>query len=404
MGVLPRRTRRPEETRMQLRHGLNPQQTTAYAVPANPERAPVRVLQGQPSYINLLDALNAWQLVREADRTLGLPAAASFKHVSPAGAAVAGPVDAAAALPYGVDPAGAGPLTSAYLRARDADPKSSYGDFVAVSREVDLELAELLARVVSDGIVAPGYAPGVLDVLARKKGGRFLVMEADPAFEPPESEAREVFGLRLVQERDRIPLTPDVLADVHVGTLTDGARADVLLGLAVLRFTQSNSVCYVRDGQTLGIGAGQQSRVDCTRLAGAKTDTWWLRRHPFVRDLDFRPGVRRQDRVNWRIRLVEGDLTEDERDRLRAAVAGEREGAPDELDPGRRAAWLARLTGVTFVSDGSLPFRDNVDHARRHGVTTIAEPGGSIRSGDVEDACRELGITLARTGLRLFHH
>ncbi|MFB7824658.1 phosphoribosylaminoimidazolecarboxamide formyltransferase [Streptomyces hydrogenans] len=394
---------------MQLRYGLNPQQTTAYAVPADPERAPVRVLQGQPSYINLLDALNAWQLVREADRTLGLPAAASFKHVSPAGAAVAGPVDAAAALPYGVDPTRVGPLTSAYLRARDADPKSSYGDFVAVSREVDPELAELLARVVSDGIVAPGYAPGVLDVLAKKKNGRFLAMEADPDFEPPESEAREVFGLRLVQERDRLPLGPDVLADVPVGTLTDGARADVLLGLAVLRFTQSNSVCYVRDGQTLGIGAGQQSRVDCTRLAGAKTDTWWLRRHPLVRDLAFRPGVRRQDRVNWRIRLVEGDLTEDERDRLRAAVSGEHgetgsPSAPRELGPGERAEWLARLTGVSFVSDGSLPFRDNVDHAHRHGVTTIAEPGGSIRSGDVEDACRELGITLARTGLRLFHH
>ncbi|MFD4370877.1 phosphoribosylaminoimidazolecarboxamide formyltransferase [Streptomyces sp. NPDC058486] len=390
----------PRRSGMRLRYGMNPQQTAARAVPVDPGRAPVRVLQGSPSYINLLDALNAWQLVREAERTLGLPAAASFKHVSPEGAAVAGPVDAAAARPYGVDPAGVGALTSAYLRARDADPKSSYGDFVAVSREVDLELAELLSRVVSDGIVAPGYAPGVLEVLAGKKGGRFLVMEADPAFAPPREEAREVFGLRLAQERDPSPLSPDVLADVPVGALSDRARADCLLGLVVLRFTQSNAVCYVRDGQTLGIGAGQQSRVDCTRLAGAKTDTWWLRRHPLVQELDFVPGVRRQDRVNWRIRLVEGDLTDDERTRLRGAVAT----TPVALSPAERAAWLAKLSGVSFVSDGSLPFRDNVDHAHRHGVTTLAEPGGSIRSADVEDACRELGITLARTGLRLFHH
>lgn len=385
---------------MRLRYGLNPQQTSAYATPVDPDRAPFRVLQGRPSYINLLDAANAWQLVREAERTLGLPAAASFKHVSPAGAAVAGPVDEAAARPYGLDPATVGALTSAYVRARDADPKSSYGDFVAVSHEVDAELAALLSRVVSDGIVAPGYAPGVLEVLARKKNGRFLVMEADPGFEPPGSEAREVFGLRIVQDRDRVPLGPDALTDVPVGTLTEEARADALLGLAVLRFTQSNSVCYVRGGQTLGIGAGQQSRVDCTRLAGAKTDTWWLRRHPLVQGLDFRPEVRRQDRVNWRIRVVEGDLTEDERRRLRAAVTA----GPGEPTPGERAAWLARLTGVTFASDGALPFRDNVDHARRHGVTTIAEPGGSVRSGEVEDACRELGVTLARTGLRLFHH
>ncbi|MFE5797263.1 phosphoribosylaminoimidazolecarboxamide formyltransferase [Streptomyces sp. NPDC056503] len=388
------------DTGMRLRYGLNPQQSTAYAVPVDPDRVPLRVLQGQPSYINVLDALNGWQLVREAERTLGLPAAASFKHVSPAGVAVAGPVDEAAARPHGVDPASVGALTGAYLRARDADPKSSYGDFVAVSHEVDQELAELLTRVVSDGIVAPGYAPGVLETLAKKKNGRFLVMEADPGFEPPASESREVFGLRLSQDRDRVPLGPEVLTDVPVGTLTDEARADVLLGLAVLRFTQSNSVCYVRGGQTLGIGAGQQSRVDCTRLAGAKTDTWWLRRHPLVQELDFLPGVRRQDRVNWRIRLVEGDLTADERDRLRASVTAE----PGEPTPGERAAWLARLTGVSFVSDGSLPFRDNVDHAHRHGVTTIAEPGGSIRSGEVEDACRELGVTLARTGLRLFHH
>ncbi|MFF2779114.1 phosphoribosylaminoimidazolecarboxamide formyltransferase [Streptomyces sp. NPDC058052] len=338
--------------------------------------------------------------MREAERASGRPAAASFEHVSPAGAALAGPVDEATARPYGVDPARVGALAGAYLRARDADPKSSYGDFAAVSREVDLELADLLAGVVSDGIVAPGYAPGVLEVLARKKNGGFLVMEADPGFAPPDEEAREVFGMRLVQDRDRSPLTPELLTDVPVGALSDAARADLLLGLAVLRHTQSNSVCYVRDGRTLGIGAGQQSRVDCTRLAGAKADTWWLRRHPLVQGLAFRPGVRRQDRINWQVRLAEGDLTADERARLRSAVTTD----PGDLGPDARAAWLAGLTGVSFASDGALPFRDNVDHAHRHGVTAIAEPGGSIRSAEVEDACRELGVTLARTGLRLFHH
>ena len=385
---------------MDMRYGINPQQSAARAVPVNPGSGPIRLLQGQPSYINLLDALNSWQLVNEAARTLDRPTAASFKHVSPAGAALAGGIDEATARLYEVDPASVGELTSAYLRARDADPKSSYGDFVAVSHEVDVELAELLARVVSDGIVAPGYAPGVLEILARKKNGRFLVMEADGSFEPPEQESRDVFGLRLTQERDRTALTPDLLADVHVGTLPKEAESDLLLGLAVLRYTQSNSVCYLRDGMALGIGAGQQSRVDCTRLAGAKVDTWWLRRHPRVQSLEFRPEIRRQDRVNWQIRFIEGDLTQDEQARFREAVIGE----PGELGADERTEWLERLTGVSFVSDGSLPFRDNVDHARRHGVTSIAEPGGSIRSGDVEEACRQHGIALARTGLRLFHH
>ncbi|MER5963638.1 phosphoribosylaminoimidazolecarboxamide formyltransferase [Streptomyces sp. NPDC002057] len=385
---------------MDLRYGINPQQGTATAAPVEPGRRPVRVLHGSPSYINLLDALNGWQLVREASRTLGRPAAASFKHVSPAGAAVAGPVDDVTAALHGVDGARVGALTSAYLRARDADPKSSYGDFAAVSHPVDAELAELLARVVCDGVVAPGYAPGTVATLSRKKNGRFLVMEADETFTPPSHEAREVFGVRLSQPRDDVPLSAALLDDVRCGALPPAAADDLLLGLAVLRYTQSNSVAYVRDGTTLGIGAGQQSRVDCTRLAGAKTDTWWLRRHPAVRALAFRPGVRRQDRVNWQIRCVEGDLTPDEHTRLAKALAAP---AP-ELTDAQRAEWLGLLTGVAFVSDGALPFRDNVDHAHRHGVAHIAEPGGSIRSTDVEDACREHGITLVRTGLRLFHH
>jgi AICAR transformylase/IMP cyclohydrolase PurH len=382
---------------VRLRYGTNPQQATAHAAPVTPGRWPVRVLNGQPSYINVLDALNGWQLVREASQALGRPAAASFKHVSPAGAAVAGPVDEVTAELYGVAGAGGvGDLTSAYLRARDADPKSSYGDFAALSHPVDAELAALLTRVVSDGVIATGYEPGTVATLSRKQNGRFLVMEADPAFVPPQQEHREIGGLRLTQERDRTELRPELLGN----TLPRTAVEDLLLAMATLRYTQSNSVCYVREGTTLGIGAGQQSRVDCTRLAGAKVDTWWLRRHPAVRALTFRPGIRRQDRINWQIRFIEGDLTPDERTRLAEVLS-----APAaELTAGERERWRERLTGVAFASDGALPFRDNVDHASRHGVEYIAEPGGSIRSGEVEAACREHGITLARTGLRLFHH
>jgi phosphoribosylaminoimidazolecarboxamide formyltransferase/IMP cyclohydrolase len=382
-----------------MRYGINPQQA-AYAEPVRPGQWPVRVLHGSPSSINLLDALGGWQLVQEASRALNRPSAASFKHVSPAGAAVAGPVDEVTAELYGIDRMGAGALTSAYLRARDADPKSSYGDFAAVSHPVDTELAELLSRVFCDGIIAPGYAPGTVEALSRKKNGRFLVMEADETFTPPQQEVREVFGLRLGGQRDEVTLSAALLDNIVCGALPTTAREDLLLGLAVLRYTQSNSVCYLRDGVTLGIGAGQQSRVDCTRLAGAKTDTWWLRRHPAVRALAFRSDVRRQDRINWQIRFIEGDLTPDESMRLSKALI-----APaDELTDTQRVEWLTGLEEVAFVSDGFLPFRDNVDHAHRHGVAYIAEPGGSIRSTEVQDACHQHRITLVRTGLRLFHH
>jgi phosphoribosylaminoimidazolecarboxamide formyltransferase/IMP cyclohydrolase len=350
---------------VELRYGINPGQAArAEAV----DQWPIRVVNGSPSYTNLLDALNGWQLVRAAGRALGLPAATSFKHVSPAGAAVADR------------------LADAYARARDADPKSSYGDFVAVSEPVDDELADALGGVVSDGIIAPGFAPGTVEVLRRKKNGGFLVIEADPGFGPPSTESREVFGVRLSQETAEFP------ADVLPGDLPADAARDLLLGLVVARYTQSNSVCYIRDGVTIGIGAGQQSRVDCTRLAGAKADVWWLRQHPVVRELRFRPELRRQDRINARVRFAEGEPIGDE------LVA------PVEFGARERAAWLAELDGVAFASDGALPFPDNVEHARRHGVRYLAEPGGSIRSGEVEDACRAHGITLVRTGIRLFHH
>lgn len=384
---------------MELRYGINPQQRLAEVAPTRSGQWPVRLLNGVPSYINLLDALNAWRLVSEASAALGKPAAASFKHVSPAGAAVDGPLDEVVRDLYQLGDTSVGALTGAYLRARDADPKSSYGDFAAVSHPIDDELADLLARVICDGVIAPGYAPGTVDKLSKKKNGRFLVLEADSTAVPPRRETREVSGLRLTQDRDAVPLTRDLFTLRH-GEITAEATDDLLLGLAVLRYTQSNSVCYLRDGMTLGIGAGQQSRVDCTRLAGAKTDTWWLRRHPAVRALDFEPGLRRQDRINWQVRFIEGDLTKDEENRL-AQVLRTPAVPPDAEE---RARWMHALTGVSFVSDGALPFRDNVDHAKRHGVSAIAEPGGSIRSDEVEAACREQGIALAHTGLRLFHH
>lgn len=366
---------------MHLRYGMNPHQP-ATACPIEGDRWPVRILNGKPSYINMLDALNGWQLVREASRTMGRPAAASFKHVSPAGAAVAGPIDDVIAELYSVDGTNLEPVTTAYLRARDADPKCSYGDLAAVSAPVGAELAEVLGRVVCDGIIAPGYEPGVVRALSRKQNGRFLVIEADVDFTPLAEEVKDVWGVRLTQQRDRAPISTALLADVTSGRLSTATADDLLLGLVVLRYTQSNSVCYLRDGATLGIGAGQQSRVDCTRLAGSKVDTWWLRRHPRVRQLQFGRDVRRQDRINAQIDFIDDNLGSEE-----------------------RAAWLGRLAGVAFASDGLLPFRDNVDQAARHGVAAIVEPGGaSVRSTEVEDACREHGIILARTGLRLFHH
>jgi AICAR transformylase/IMP cyclohydrolase PurH len=390
---------------MKLRYGINPQQATAHAAPVIPGSWPVRVINGQPSYINMLDALSAWQLVHEASRVLGRPAAASFKHTSPAGAALSGPVDEVTAGLYGIGHDSCGEtsisdVASAYLRARDADPKSSFGDFAAVSGPVDADLARVLAGVVCDGIIAPGYSPGTVARLGEKKGGRFLIMEADPEFAPPTRESREVFGVRLTQDRDPVRVSRDIFQLAAGPPVPVAAIDDMLLGLVVLKYTQSNSVCYLRAGMTLGIGAGQQSRVDCTRLAGAKTDTWWLRRHPAIQALSFAPDVRRQDKINWQIRLIEGDLTAAEHAQLDRVLT---EPVP-ELSPAERAGWLSRLSGVAFVSDGYLPFRDNVDHARRHGVAYVAEPGGSVRSDEIADACAEYGVSLVRTGLRLFHH
>lgn len=381
---------------MELRYGVNPHQSARVSIP---DGGPLRLLAGQPSYINLLDALNAWALVREARATLNAPAATSFKHVSPAGAAIAGELDETMQAVWGVrDPS---PITSAYVRARDCDPKSSFGDLIALSDPVDTELAELLTGVVADGIVAPGYDEGTIEILAAKKRGSFVIFEANPAYAPPAWEQREVFGVTLEQELDQLPLTPALL-DVATGEpLSAQAVADALLGMLVMRYTQSNSVCFLRGGMTLGIGAGQQSRVDCTRLAGAKAEVWWMRRHPTVRGLTLTSGGSRQDLLNWQMIVAQGDMTLSQRHALAELIPG---GVTAVIDEAEREAWMAQLDDVTVVHDAFIPFRDNIDFARHYGARTVVEPGGSVREAEVQAACEELGVTLVRTGTRLFHH
>lgn len=383
----------------ELRYGINPHQRF-HAAEALHGGAPVRVLNGKTSFINWLDALNAWQLAREARAATGLPAAASFKHVSPAGAALAVPLSPGLARSYEAEGLDLSPAATAYVRARGADPKCSFGDFAALSEELDLETARVLRGVISDGVIAPGFAPGALEILKQKKRGAFIVMQADADFEPPERESREVFGMRLVQDRNaRIPAESD-LSQVVCGALSPEAKRDLLLGLAAIKFTQSNSMGFVLGGQTIGIGAGQQSRVDCTRLAAGKADLWRLRSHPKVLGLRFRSEVKRQERINWRVRYLEGDLDSGEARALAAAL----EEPAEPLGLEERRAWLAREEGIALVSDAFIPFRDNIDLAARHGVRFVAEHGGSARSGEIESACREHGIALVRTGLRLFHH
>jgi phosphoribosylaminoimidazolecarboxamide formyltransferase/IMP cyclohydrolase len=385
---------------VKLKYGANPHQGYASIAPVAPGAQPIEVLNGRPSYINLLDALNAWQLVREARAATGLAAAASFKHVSPAGAALAVPLEPDLAKAYEAEGDALTPAALAYVRARGADPKCSFGDFAALSEPVDVATATFLKGVVSDGIVAPAYEPDALAILKAKKGGDFIVIRADAAYEPPARESRELFGMKLEQDRNAHQVTERDLAEVVCGELTPEAKRDLLLGLVALKYTQSNSVGYALGGQMIGIGAGQQSRVDCTKLAGGKADLWHLRRHPKVLGLAFKKGVKRQDRINWRVRFIEGDLTRSEEAAFGAAL--------DQplvlLTEDEKRAWLSRLDGVSLVSDGFIPFRDNIDHAQRHGVKFIAEPGGSTRDDEVEAACREYGITLVHTKLRLFHH
>jgi len=383
---------------MELRYGVNPEQRATASL--DDKDSPLRLLSGTPSYINVLDALNSWQLVRDVSEALTRPAAAAFKHVSPAGAALAGDIDHVIEATWGLAATDLTPIASAYVRARDCDPKSCFGDFVAVSDPVDRCLAEFLVRVPSDGIVAPGFEPGVVGMLAPKKHNRFLVFEADPGYAPPTWEQREVFGVRLAQETRRLAITTEVVAAGTEESLPPDAVADLVLAMITVRYAQSNSVAYARSGMVLGVGAGQQSRVDCTKLAGSKVDMWWLRRHAQVRSLAFKADVRRQDRINWRTRYIEDDMSANELERFVDALTAR----PPFLGAQDRVSWMSTLDDVVFASDGYIPFRDNVDQAARHGVRYLAHPGGSVRTPEVEQAAAEHGIRLISTGVRLFHH
>lgn len=387
-----------------LKYGMNPNQTEARVEPCETERLPFRVLNGQPGYINLLDALNGWQLVSELDAACGLPAATSFKHVSPAGAALGLPLDPILRQVCAVDPdAGLTPLANAYARARGADRMSAFGDFISLSRTCDAETAGLIRREVSDGIIAPGYDPQALDILSAKKNGRYCVLEVDAGYQPPELERKDVFGVRFTQRRNDRQIGDADLDRIvsRSRDLPEEARRDLLLGLITLKYTQSNSVCFVKDGQTIGIGAGQQSRIHCTRIAAEKADHFYLRKHPKTLALPFKPGVARVDHDNA-IDLYLSPWSED--------VLGDAnwqnwfDTRPEPLGATERAAWLAAQDGASYASDAFLPFGDNLRRAAASGVRYVAQTGGSARDEQVLMTGDELGLTMVFTGIRLFHH
>lgn len=386
---------------IQLRYGMNPHQTPA-RVYVNSGALPITPLNGTPGYINLLDALNAWQLVRELRQAIGLPAAASFKHVSPAGAAVSVPLSPTLQQIYFVGNLELSPLATAYARARGADRISSFGDWAALSDIVDVPTAQLLRREVSDGVIAPGYEPAALEILRGKKGGGYRIIQIDPDYEPPQLTRRELFGLVLEQKRnDAIPSAADLTDIVTQNrTLPANAIRDLLVALIALKYTQSNSVCYAYDGQVIGMGAGQQSRIHCTRLAGSKADTWYLRQHPRVLSLPFRDKLPRPERDNAIDQFLLEELTPAEEANWQQNFSR----LPVRLTRAEKRAWLDQLTGVSLGSDAFFPFRDSIDRAYQSGVSYVAQPGGSIRDDIVIEACDEYNMVMAQTNTRLFHH
>lgn len=386
---------------IQLRYGMNPHQTPA-RVYVNSGALPITPLNGTPGYINLLDALNAWQLVRELRQAVGLPAAASFKHVSPAGAAVSVPLSPTLQQIYFVGNLELSPLATAYARARGADRISSFGDWAALSDIVDVPTAQLLRREVSDGVIAPGYEPAALEILRGKKGGGYRIIQIDPDYEPPQLTRRELFGLVLEQKRnDAIPSAADLTDIVTQNrTLPANAIRDLLVALIALKYTQSNSVCYAYDGQVIGMGAGQQSRIHCTRLAGSKADTWYLRQHPRVLSLPFRDNLPRPERDNAIDQFLLEELTPAEEANWQQNFSR----LPVRLTRAEKRAWLDQLTGVSLGSDAFFPFRDSIDRAYQSGVSYVAQPGGSIRDDIVIEACDEYNMVMAQTNTRLFHH
>jgi len=388
---------------LELKYGCNPNQKPSRIYMEEGE-LPIQVLNGKPGYINFLDAFNGWQLVSELKKATGLPAATSFKHVSPAGAAVGLPLSDTLAKIYWVDDLGElSPLACAYARARGADRMSSYGDFIALSDVCDVSTANMIKREVSDGVIAPGYEPEALEILKSKKRGNYNVIQIDPAYVPAPIEKKQVFGITFEQGRNELNIDDKFFDNIVTENkeLTEEAKRDLAISMITLKYTQSNSVCYVKDGQAIGIGAGQQSRIHCTRLAGQKADNWWLRQSPQVMGLQFKDEIRRADRDNA-IDIYMGDEYMD------VLADGVWENTfkvkPEVFTRDEKRAWLDKLTDVALGSDAFFPFGDNIERAHKSGVKYIAQPGGSVRDDAVIDCCNKYNMAMAFTGIRLFHH
>jgi phosphoribosylaminoimidazolecarboxamide formyltransferase/IMP cyclohydrolase len=386
---------------LEIRYGCNPHQIPArvYVIEGD---LPFEVLNGSPGYINLLDALNSWQLVKELKQALNLPAAASFKHVSPSGAAVGLPLTETLKQAYFVDNMDLSPLAAAYARARGVDRLSSFGDWIALSDTVDFPTAKLISQEVSDGVIAPAFEADALDLLSKKKGGKYVVLQMDPHYEPGPSETRQIFGIFLEQLRNSRPASLDDLKNIVTENkeLPDSAVRDMIVAWIALKYTQSNSVCYALDGQTIGVGAGQQSRIHCTRLAGNKADLWWLRQHPATMGLKFNPGVSRSEKDN----AVDQFLRDELSDLEKASWHEIFEELPKQLTPEDKRDWLNKLNHVVLGSDAFFPFRDSIDRAALSGVKYVLQPGGSTRDKGVIEACNQYDMVMVFSGVRLFHH
>ena len=389
---------------IQLKYGCNPNQKPSRIFMEDGSDLPVTVLNGKPGYINFLDAFNGWQLVKELKEATGLPAATSFKHVSPAGAAVGLPLDDVLRKIYWVDDQGElSPLASAYARARGADRMSSFGDFISLSDVCDVATAKLIKREVSDGVIAPGYEPEALEILKSKKNGNYNVILIDPDYVPEELERKQVFGVVFEQGHNNLKIDKEMLKNIVTENkdLTEEAAMDLVISLITLKYTQSNSVCFVKGGQAIGIGAGQQSRVHCTRLAGSKADNWYLRQNPKVLNLPFIDGIRRADRDNAIDLYIGEDYMDVLADGRWEKIFKEK---PEVFTREEKRAWLDGLTDVALGSDAFFPFGDNIDRAHKSGVKYVAQPGGSVRDDQVIDTCNQYGMVMAFTGIRLFHH
>lgn len=385
-----------------LKYGCNPNQKPSRIYVEDGE-LPVTVLNGKPGYINFLDALNSWQLVKELKEATGLPSAASFKHVSPAGAAVGLPLSETDRKIYFVDEEELSPIACAYVRARGADRMSSYGDWAALSDMCDADTARLLKKEVSDGVIAPGFTEEALEILRQKKKGNYNVVQIDPDYVPEEIEHKQVFGITFEQGRNNIKIDEFLLTNIisENKNLPESAKRDLMIALIALKYTQSNSVAYAKDGQCIGIGAGQQSRVHCVRLAGNKADNWWLRQNPKVLALPFKQGIRRADRDN----TIDVYISDEYEDVLRDGTwENFFETKPEVLTKEEKKEWLSKMNGVSLASDAFFPFGDNIERAHKSGVEFIVEPGGSIRDDNVIDTCNRYNMTLVFNGVRLFHH